>query len=228
MNYCYQKVCFSCTFYVQTGHFEVVVAAFLSLWLWEESDSTFCHHWTQGLEAVFIVSITVDSTAGTTATLKAQRRVQATQSQREECLIARNTKGCNSEFPVHVFPRACPQTQESSFALSFLTLQIHSESSFIQPLWHLLCSRPCARCRHVMPSVYLPCGDSIRRAGDLRTLWEEGELKGIMSGRRKTVQVAGNFVQVTKTREGSLPGDRIKSFWQDWGWGRGGSETCGS
>lgn len=39
MNYCYQNVCFSCTFCAQTGHTNVSVAVSVSLWLGEKSDS---------------------------------------------------------------------------------------------------------------------------------------------------------------------------------------------
>lgn len=108
--------------------------------------ASFCHHWIQGLGAIFLTSSTVDSTAGTTAAVKAQRKAQAGKD-RGTNTIPRNTEGCDSEFPVHHFPQSMPPGP-GDFFFTFLSCSSNTLGELIllttwtPTVYQALCQAP--------------------------------------------------------------------------------------
>lgn len=88
-------------------------------WLQEKSNSIILPPLACGVVAVFQISSTKDSTTGTAAAIKVQRKVQTNQGERKEHLIPRNLKGCDPESPFSPFPWSMSPTWRSS-AFTFL------------------------------------------------------------------------------------------------------------
>ena len=72
----------------------------------ERSDSIIPPPPDPGTGAAFLRSSTGDSTAGSSAVLKAQSKAQAARDRRRDHLTPRNTEGCDFEFPVRLFPQS--------------------------------------------------------------------------------------------------------------------------
>lgn len=105
-------------------------------------------------------------------------------------LTSQEHTGCRSASPVY-FPRTRP-----------FFLFRYRDSSFFQPLGHLLCPRPCASHRHGVPSNHLSSGGFARQAGDVSNTDQ-----GRNYAESRTETVGDTQTPLPSSREsGRLPG----------------------